>query len=757
MLSESGLSVRVIDTFSSTQLWRLNAEEASACPRPATGRPSLGGLKLSDSGALLAMVWRQPSNISMQSPAGMVGCIFDGGTGKFVGSWDMPAGVSRLAFSGDEQTLFVESTSKLQEVKLSGPVGARVALGRLFPARVARIGAAVPSMLVLAAGSDRKPPPPELQTGPPLVSVGRDRIDWNPAADSLNPRSVVVAGADRSLLLYSFDTRGSAPKLIQLTDHTAGIVATAFSSDGRFLASASSDGTTIIWDARSGTRIANLYSFDDGSWATVDPQGRFDTNNLDDRPRLHWVLPDDPLHALGIEIFMREYFEPRLLPRLLAGAKLEPVRGLSQLNRAQPIVLIRGIEPKRDSSGSVDVIVEVRSTANAKGADGGLRDLRLFRNGQLVGFASGDPGARIPLRGRSATVTFPAVRLPRDGKDIEFSAYALNSDRIKGETDRRTLGAAATAAPNATRRAFVVAFGVSDYETPSWNLSYAANDARLIAATLDKRLVGTRQFTDVISIARISSGAAVQATKADVRQVLALLAGQGAPPDDPDLRRLSAATPDDLVILAFSGHGFVGLNGDFFLAPRDIGANRSSASGPDLQARSISSDDLAAWLRDVDAGELAFVIDACYSAASVAAEGFKPGPMGSRGLGQMAYDKGMRVLAAAQADNVAIETAALQNGLLTYALAKEGIEQSRADWSPVDKRIQLDEWLRFGISRVPTLYSDLKTPGLVRPRAATLANVSAAGSVERLRADEQRPSLFDFTRRTQSPTVSVLP
>ena len=31
----------------------------------------------------------------------------------------------------------------------------------------------------------------------------------------------------------------------------------------------------------------------------------------------HWVFPDDPFRALAPEIFLRDYYEPRLLPRLL--------------------------------------------------------------------------------------------------------------------------------------------------------------------------------------------------------------------------------------------------------------------------------------------------------------------------------------------------------------------------------------------------------------------------------------------------------
>ena len=51
----------------------------------------------------------------------------------------------------------------------------------------------------------------------------------------------------------------------------------------------------------------------------------------------------------------------------------------------------------------------------------------------------------------------------------------------------------------------------------------------------------------------------------------------------------------------------------------------------DRFGKSISSDELAEWLRDIDAGEIILIIDACQSAGIVGGSGFKPGPLGSRG------------------------------------------------------------------------------------------------------------------------------
>lgn len=126
-------------------------------------------------------------------------------------------------------------------------------------------------------------------------------------------------------------------------------------------------------------------------------------------------------------------------------------------------------------------------------------------------------------------------------------------------------------------------------------------------------------------------------------------------------------------VAAFSGHGTT-LGREFYLLPSDTVDDAAGAPVPDTM---ISSVELTAWLRQLDAGEIAFVIDACHSAASVDAGGFKPGPMGDPGLGQLAFDKGIRILAATQANDVALEDGKLGHGLLSFAL-NEGLG-GRAD------------------------------------------------------------------------------
>ena len=164
---------------------------------------------------------------------------------------------------------------------------------------------------------------------------------------------------------------------------------------------------------------------------------------------------------------------------------------------------------------------------------------------------------------------------------------------------------------------------------------------------------------------------------------------------------------DGSFIISFAGHGWADKQGNFYLVPAD-GVWPGGAETPTVSTL-ISTAEITRWLRPIDAADIALIIDACHSAASVDAGGFKPGPMGDAGLGQLAYDKGIRILAATQADDVALEDARLRQGLLTFALAGEGItaKGGMADLDG-DRSITLDEWLRYATQRLPSLSGDVR-------------------------------------------------
>jgi uncharacterized caspase-like protein len=508
--------------------------------------------------------------------------------------------------------------------------------------------------------------------------------------------------------------------------------------------------------------------FDDGTWAVVDAAGRFDTNDLEEIKGIHWVLPDDGLRTLPIEIFARQYYEPGLLRRFLAGEEFPPIPSIATLNPIQPKVRILDVVTDPGAPGRAKVRVEVAGAEGQVKRGGryvtertGAFDLRLFRDGQLVGYRDGQVVDAPP--GAPVVVTFDGIRLPKGAKEVEFSAYAFNDDQVKSLTARKALEPPASAPVKGT--AYVIAIGVNACENPDWNLRYSANDAASFQRVVGTALRATGAYGEVVSVSLVSDFDAAGrlksngATKANVKAVLDALAGkQAATASIPGAAQLRPARPEDLVLVAFSGHGYRADDGEFYLVPYDVGAGARLGS-PEMLARCVSSQDLTTWLRDVDAGQMGMVIDACHSGA-FAGEAFKPGPMGSRGLGQLAYDKGMRILAGTQSDNVAKGSGALEQGLVTYALTVEGVERGRADRLPNDGTLAMAEWLGYSVDRVPTLYNlvaeaartgrlpdELRGLVQVRPVASATTPTTAVEVV-------QRPVLFDFVKKGRDAVIA---
>ena len=540
---------------------------------------------------------------------------------------------------------------------------------------------------------------------------------------------------------------------------TQPVTAVTFLREGRIGAATSNDGSLTFWDLSTATLVGRLFLSSDGSWLSVAQDGRYETNTSAEIDVVRWVLPDEPLRALPIELFMRDFYEPRLLPRKLAREPFPPAGELGSRLLVQPEVRVVSVKPSARKRERVDVVVEVVSPPELAS---GVYDLRLLRDRQLVATWPKDEGAIVLDGARRARVTFRDVQLPTlpAGGSVEFSAYAFNAERIKSRTgSARYTVPASRAAARKQGTAYVVTIGVNAYETPAWNLQFAVNDAERLSKTLVRDLERTARFERVVSVRLLSvTGApdptALPATKQNLRAVLGALGGDGAPRAR-GLEALKPATPDDLLILSFSGHGHAEVSGDFYLLPHDIGAGGSSTVTPAILERSISTDELSAWLRPVDAGEMTLIVDACHSAASIDAPGFKPGPMGSRGLGQLAFDKGMRVLAASQGDDVALESAQVRQGLLSYALVNDGLEAGLADNGPSDSRITMAEWLAFGVDRVPLLFEELIEGA--RPQAGrALVLLSADGApAQAKKRRPQKPALFDFAQRRRELPLSL--
>jgi WD40 repeat protein len=505
----------------------------------------------------------------------------------------------------------------------------------------------------------------------------------------------------------------------EIPGFTGGLRDALFLHDERWIYLATVDGA-VLWDRKLKKKALTMLSIAGHGWAVVAPDGRFDTSELDGGAPLNWVMDDDPMHALPLEIFMRDYYTPGLLARVLKGEKLPAIRPITEIkNRVQPTVEVKSVTPSKKMPGRVDVVVHAASHTDEKGVASGLQDLRLFRDGQMVagGYLEG------PLKDRD--FTFKNVMLKSGAKKVTFTAYAFNSERIKSETvslDYEPRGAAVMSVAAAAKpHAYLLQIGVNHVAAPGCELQYSGNDAEKLSAVLKAALEAQGMAVEPVLLESPTEGDAQGASKEKIRAAIAAIAAK--------------ATPDDAFFLSFSGHGYASLDGQYYIIPSDL-AGSCLHIDKALLASAISADELAEWLRPVDAGEMAFVLDACHSAESVEADDFRPGPMGSRGLGQLAYDKRMRILVASQASEVAVEYDKLQQGLLSYVLTQDGLRLGEADWKPVDHQITVGEWLSYAANAVPKF--DVSTAQAAR--GLRVLGTPDAGPAA------QVPAVFDFSK-----------
>ncbi|HEX8634093.1 MAG TPA: caspase family protein [Pyrinomonadaceae bacterium] len=527
----------------------------------------------------------------------------------------------------------------------------------------------------------------------------------------------LLVGNLRGEITYFDTASGQAQRTAQA--HTDAVNALSFGRDGRWLVSGSEDGSARVWTGDNrGELLATLVSLrESADWLVVAPDGLFDGSPAAWH-QIMWRFERSTTNVRPVEVFFNEYYAPGLLGEIFAGRRPQAATDITRRDRRQPQVRLSlaGAPTTTQPVSGVNtreakVRLEVaEAAADARHSGGsGARDVRLFRNGLLVRAWRGDV-----LQQAGKTVIEASV--PVVAGDNHLTAYAFNRDNVKsvdaellvrGEESLRRTGTA-----------YILAVGVNRYANEAFNLNFANADAQTFAEEVRKAQARVANFGR-IEVARLLDA---ESTKANLLLALKRLGGdesampEGAPPD---LSKLKRAQPEDTVIIYYAGHG-IAQGARFYLIPHDLGYQGARtqidpAGMKLLLEHSLSDRELEAALDGVDAAQALLVLDACNSGQALEAEDKRLGPMNSKGLAQLAYEKGMFILTAAQGYQAAKEATQLGHGLLTYALVVQGLREGAADSRPRDGQVLMGEWLDYATERVPLmqLESMKKSRGLL--------------------------------------------
>ncbi len=131
--------------------------------------------------------------------------------------------------------------------------------------------------------------------------------------------------------------------------------------------------------------------------------------------------------------------------------------------------------------------------------------------------------------------------------------------------------------------------------------------------------------------------------------------------------------------------------------------------------------------------------------------------MNSKGLAQLAYEKGMYILTAAQSYQAAQEAARVGHGFLTFALVEEGLKQSKADDEPKDGKVIVREWFNYATQRVPQMQVELMEEAQ-KGRGVKVAFVKGEEKItDPAERNVQRPRVFYRRELEAQPLVVAKP
>lgn len=518
-------------------------------------------------------------------------------------------------------------------------------------------------------------------------------------------------GADKSVIMWKpGQTNGT--EIARLSEIPARI---DVRSDGEFIALGFPSGRLEVWNVEQRAKVLTILFFpSEAGWFAVTPQGLFDTSEGGWR-HLGWRFPNDPTNSLPIESYFRDYYQPGLVPNVLAQAILPPVEPISLAKPVLPkislaVVGTQGAKYDLTPAGfhfepeKIDFRLEVWPLED----NTPLKDLQVSHNGVVVRKWPGP----VTFTDGLCVKEFELQAFPWENR-VAAAVYTENDLRSQESVWERPMQGYGYSVPPKTLH--VVSIGVSKTLNSHFCLDWAAADAQSFSSafsiptnelqTMAKRvqdwnnsksmrLMGAFKWEAMPDTIVVSTLTNEQATHDGILKLIR--------------DTVANAEPADSFIFYFSGHG-IAVNDSYFLVPSDAELPRQLTpedqlpTGFDAGAAGLISDsELQEVLEPLDVSHAAIILDACNSGAAL--KGFEEGPLfDPKGLGRMVYEKGINLLAASTSGGVTSESPKLHHSYLNYALVEDGLLHQKADCSPHDGRIELREWLIYSANRAKEL------------------------------------------------------
>lgn len=469
------------------------------------------------------------------------------------------------------------------------------------------------------------------------------------------------------------------------------VVATRFSPDGRLLISVESNGPIQWRAADTGEVILTLFVHPDREqWIAWTPSGYYDASPGGEQ-LLGWQVnrsSEEPPEFFPAATFRERFYRPDVVREILntlneadaveIANERRNVRTSTTISETLPPT-VRILSPVRNQEITdrlITVEVEIQAPDDAP-AD----DVRLLVNGRPV------PSERGLMREQEGDIRRFEVDLSAArGEDAVVTVLAGNRNGFGPPADVTVRLAGREFQEFSTApKLYVLAVGVSDYEDDALDLSYAAKDARDVAALFEGQTGGLYREVEV---RLLTDG---EATQESIEDGLFWLEEQ--------------VTANDVAKIFIAGHGINDNTGELHFAPYDVDIDRLRRTG--IPASDIV--DTISYLQ----GRVVYFMDACHS-GNLDFVRRSAGGVDLNALIQdlSAAENGAVVFSSAAGSQFALESPEWGNGAFTRALLQAF--GGSGDYNR-DGAVSVNELNLFVSEEVKRLTNNQQTPVLQKP------------------------------------------
>jgi WD40 repeat protein len=540
---------------------------------------STDGLRiLTGSGHGTARLW--------ETASGKLLCTYKGHTAAVTGVAFSPDGRRVLTGSRDKTARLWETDTGKEVRRFQGHTGEVLSVAFSPDGHRVLTGS---GMAGLYGGRDNTARLWETDTGKEVHRFQGHSGQVTAVAFSSDGRRVLTGSGDTTARLWEADT---GKEIRAFVGHSDWIHSAVFSPDGRWVLTGSWDGSARLWEAANGKESCRLISFRDGTWAVVDPDGRFDASNGGNVHGLHWVIDNESIDLVQLK---ERYYDPGLLAKKL-GFNKEPLATVEAFTDPKLYPAVK-LTPPTLEKPKLQVMLSNRG--------GGIGRVVVKINGKEL-TADARPRGADP-HAKTLRLEIPLADDPRlkPGEDNRIEVQAFNAEgylRSRGMIASYVHRGQAHATPP---EVWAIVAGVSKFRGETLELRYAAKDADDFARALQVAANGLFG-KDHVHLTVLTSSQA----DADRRPTRANLVRT--------LEEVRKAKPADVLVLYLAGHGvnYGGQDGDFYYLTAD--ARSADLTDPEVRKQTaLSSRELTELIKKVPVERQVLVLDTCAAARAV--------------------------------------------------------------------------------------------------------------------------------------------